>query len=58
MKVATPAGRVNEAELRAKFFRMLEMDRDTPEFEHVFREVDEALGRLSGRCEAPEEEAV
>ncbi len=30
-----------------KFFRLLEMDRESPEFERLFREVDEALARLA-----------
>src|SRR5690606_136379 len=41
-----------EAEVRAKFFRLLEADREGPEFEGLFREVDEALDELSSAAQA------
>lgn len=41
-----------EAEVRAKFFRLLEADREGPEFEGLFREVDEALDELLSAAQA------
>lgn len=34
--------------LEAKFMRLLETERDTAEFEQLFREVDEELGIVAG----------
>lgn len=45
------------AQLGEMFFRLLETDRTSSEFEALFREVDRALGRVVAweerECEAP-----
>lgn len=57
MKVAATVYEKEVAETRSKFFRLLEIDRNSPEFERLFREVDEELGRLS-RAGVADDEAV
>jgi len=47
MKPAAATDRTKAENIREKFFRLLEMDRESPEFERLFREVDEALARLA-----------
>lgn len=49
MKTATTATTVtpvNLEETREKFLRLLDTDRDSPEFQRLFEEVDRALAQL------------
>lgn len=46
METVTVATRVKLEETRQKFLRLLDIDRDSAEFERLFEEVDEALGEL------------
>lgn len=47
MNTTTLTRRAKIEETRAKFLRLLEVERDSPEFERLFREVDQALDELS-----------
>lgn len=47
MNTATTTRQAKLEETRAKFLRLLDLERDSPEFERLFREVDAELDRLS-----------
>lgn len=47
MKAVAAAYEAKLADVQAKFFRLLETDRNAPDFERLFREVDAALDELS-----------
>lgn len=47
MKTATMTTQVKLEETRDKFLRLLDMDRDSLEFERLFEEVDQALAQLT-----------
>lgn len=47
MKAVAAAYEAKLADVQAKFFRLLETNRNAPDFERLFREVDAALDELS-----------